>query len=87
MKLLHTSEWHVGKQMRGNGRADEHRAVLREAMAIADEAYRPQGSHGTCLPPAAPDAHRSLITRLRGVAPSWRPHGRPLIAKEKNEGN
>jgi exonuclease SbcD len=36
VKLLHTSDWHVGKQIRGNSRADEHRAVLREIVAIAD---------------------------------------------------
>lgn len=39
MKLLHTSDWHVGKQIRGRSRADEHRAVLAEIAAVAaDEA-------------------------------------------------
>lgn len=33
--LLHTSDWHVGKTIRGASRAEEHRAVLRE---IADHA-------------------------------------------------
>jgi exonuclease SbcD len=37
MKLLHTSDWHVGKLIRGNSRADEHRAVLAEIVAAADE--------------------------------------------------
>ena len=32
MKLLHTSDWHVGKTIRGASRADEHRAVLRESL-------------------------------------------------------
>lgn len=36
MKLLHTSDWHVGKQIRGNSRADEHRAVLGEIAEIAE---------------------------------------------------
>ena len=36
MKLLHTSDWHVGKQIRGNNRADEHRAVLFEIGQIAE---------------------------------------------------
>lgn len=36
MKLLHTSDWHVGKQIRGNGRADEHRSVLFEIGEIAE---------------------------------------------------
>ena len=37
MKLLHTSDWHVGKTIRGHSRADEHRAVLGEIVAIAAE--------------------------------------------------
>jgi DNA repair protein SbcD/Mre11 len=35
MRLLHTSDWHVGKAMRGQSRADEHDAVLAEITAIA----------------------------------------------------
>lgn len=39
MRILHTSDWHVGKAIRGNSRADEHRAVLAEIATIAaDEA-------------------------------------------------
>jgi exonuclease SbcD len=34
-RVLHTSDWHVGKAMRGRSRADEHRAVLAEIAAIA----------------------------------------------------
>ncbi|MFP5577522.1 MAG: exonuclease SbcCD subunit D [Acidimicrobiia bacterium] len=37
MRLLHTSDWHVGKLMRGASRADEHRAVLAEISGIAGE--------------------------------------------------
>lgn len=38
MRLLHTSDWHVGKLMRGASRAEEHRAVLAEmARVAADE--------------------------------------------------
>ena len=37
MKLLHTSDWHVGKTLRGDSRLDEHRAVLAE---IADDRGR-----------------------------------------------
>ena len=36
MKLLHTSDWHVGKQIRGRSRADEHRAVLAEIVSVAE---------------------------------------------------
>ena len=35
MRLLHTSDWHVGKLIRGQSRADEHRAVLAEIAAVA----------------------------------------------------
>ena len=35
MRLLHTSDWHVGKLLRGQSRADEHRAVLAEIAGIA----------------------------------------------------
>ena len=35
VKLLHTSDWHVGKPIRGASRADEHRAVLDEIATVA----------------------------------------------------
>ena len=35
MKLLHTSDWHVGRTIRGRSRADEHIAVLAEVADIA----------------------------------------------------
>ncbi len=35
MRLLHTSDWHIGRKMRGRSRADEHRAVLAEVVEIA----------------------------------------------------
>lgn len=37
MRFLHTADWHVGKTLRGRSRADEHRAVLGEIAAIADD--------------------------------------------------
>jgi exonuclease SbcD len=39
VKLLHTSDWHVGKTLRGRNRLDEQRAVLRQIVRIVrDEA-------------------------------------------------
>jgi exonuclease SbcD len=35
VRLLHTSDWHVGRTIRGRSRADEHEAVLAEIAAIA----------------------------------------------------
>jgi exonuclease SbcD len=37
MRLLHTSDWHVGRKIRGRSRAEEHRAVLSEIVGIAGE--------------------------------------------------
>jgi DNA repair protein SbcD/Mre11 len=36
MKLLHTSDWHVGKAIRGRSRVDEHVAVLAEVAGVAE---------------------------------------------------
>src|SRR3989442_6989177 len=35
MKFLHTSDWHVGKTIRGRSRIDEFAAVLDEVVGIA----------------------------------------------------
>ncbi len=35
MKILHTSDWHVGKVLKGQSRAEEHAAVLAEIVDIA----------------------------------------------------
>jgi exonuclease SbcD len=37
VRLLHTSDWHVGKAIRGRSRAAEHEAVLAEIAAVADD--------------------------------------------------
>jgi exonuclease SbcD len=35
MRVLHTSDWHVGKTIQGRSREDEHRAVLRAIAQVA----------------------------------------------------
>ena len=35
MKILHTSDWHVGKVLKGRDRSDEHDAVLRSMVQTA----------------------------------------------------
>lgn len=37
MRLLHTSDWHVGKTIRGHSRASEHEAVLSEIVSLTSE--------------------------------------------------
>lgn len=36
MKILHTSDWHIGKRLSGRDRLDEQRAALDEIAAICD---------------------------------------------------
>ena len=36
MKILHTSDWHVGRRIRGHDRSEEHRNVLAEMVGLAD---------------------------------------------------
>jgi exonuclease SbcD len=40
MRILHTSDWHVGKVLKGQSRVDEHLAVLAEMVEVA-RAERP----------------------------------------------
>ncbi len=35
VKLLHTSDWHIGKTLKGRSRLDEQREVLAEIVAVA----------------------------------------------------
>jgi DNA repair protein SbcD/Mre11 len=35
MKILHTSDWHVGKVLKGRDRSDEHETVLRSIVGAA----------------------------------------------------
>lgn len=37
VRILHTADWHVGKRLGRYDRMDDHRAVLAELRAIADE--------------------------------------------------
>jgi exonuclease SbcD len=36
MRILHTSDWHVGKVLKGRDREDEYKRVLAEVIAIAE---------------------------------------------------
>jgi exonuclease SbcD len=73
MRILHTSDWHVGKVLKGQSRLEEHIAVLGQLVEIARE-ERPDlvivagDLYDTAAP--TPDATR-LVTRalsaLRGT--------------------
>lgn len=57
MRFLHTSDWHVGKSLKGRSRLDEQRDVLREIVQIA-RARRPDAVliAGDLYDAAAPSA-------------------------------
>lgn len=38
VRILHTSDWHAGKNLRGRSRAEEHRAVFAEITGVARSA-------------------------------------------------
>jgi exonuclease SbcD len=62
VKLLHTSDWHVGKTIRGRSRLDEHRAVLAEIVDLArTEAVDLVVVAGDLYESAAPSAEAEQI--------------------------
>lgn len=75
MRVLHTSDWHVGRTMRGESRAAEHRAVLAEIVEIAArERAELVVVAGDLYESAAPSAQAEMIVieallGLRAVAP------------------
>lgn len=87
MKILHTSDWHVGKTIRGRSRADEHDAVLDEIVAIAEnEAVDLVLVAGDLFDSAAPgpEAERAVYRALLALAG---PSRRPVVVIAGNHDN
>ncbi len=62
VKILHTSDWHVGRTIRGRSRAEEHIAVLAEIAGIAmSEAVDVVLVVGDLFDSAAPTAESERI--------------------------
>lgn len=86
MKILHTSDWHVGKVLKGQSRVEEHIAVLRQVVEIAQE-HRPDlvivagDLYDTAAP--TPDATR-LVTRALSAL---RNSGADVVAIAGNHDN
>jgi len=86
MKILHTSDWHVGKVLKGRGRVEEHIEVLAEVVAIArDERPDLVIVAGDLFDTAAPtpDAKR-IVTRALSAL---RATGAAVIAIAGNHDN
>jgi exonuclease SbcD len=69
MKFLHTSDWHIGKTLKGRDRLDEQRAVLAEIAQIAEEnrvdAVLVAGDVYESWAPSAPAQYLVVQTLLR----------------------
>ena len=71
MKFLHTSDWHVGKTLKGRPRLDEHKAVLAEIVGHArandvDAVLISGDIYDTSVPTA--EAQRLVIATLLALA-------------------
>jgi DNA repair protein SbcD/Mre11 len=73
MKFLHTSDWHIGKALKGRNRLDEQRAVLGEIVDIARrhevDAVLVAGDLYDAAAPSAEAQHLAVqaLLALRGV--------------------
>jgi exonuclease SbcD len=65
LTLLHTSDWHIGKTIRGHSRADEHTRTLAEVAEIAN-------THAVDLVLVAGDLFETAAPSPESEAIAWR---------------
>jgi exonuclease SbcD len=86
MKLLHTSDWHVGKVLKGRDRHDEHVAVLRSIVQTArDENVDVVLVAGDLFETAAPTAKAQGLVMRSLLA--LREDGRHVVVIAGNHDN
>src|ERR1039457_6322920 len=86
MKILHTSDWHVGKALKGRDRYDEHVAVLRSIVQTArDEDVDVVLVAGDLFETAAPTAKAQGLVMRSLLA--LREDGRHVVAIAGNHDN
>jgi DNA repair protein SbcD/Mre11 len=86
MKILHTSDWHVGKVLKGRDRFDEHEAVLRSLVATArDEDVDVVLVAGDLFETAAPTAKAQGLVMRALLA--LRQDGRQVVVIGGNHDN
>ena len=76
MKILHTSDWHVGKVLKGRDRHDEHVAVLGSIVRAArDEDVDAVLVAGDLFETAAPNSEGAGpgYAHIAGAAGRWPP--------------
>lgn len=75
-RMLHTSDWHVGRRIRGVSREEEHREVLDEIVGVAEEhavdlvLVAGDQFDVTSPPPWAEHLVYSTLIRLGRIAPT-----------------
>jgi len=86
MKILHTSDWHVGKVLKGRDRHDEHVAVLRSIAATArDEDVDVVLVAGDLFETTAPNARAQGLVMRTLLA--LRENGRQIVVIAGNHDN
>jgi DNA repair protein SbcD/Mre11 len=86
VKILHTSDWHVGKVLKGRDRAEEHEAVLRSIVRAArDEDVDVTLIAGDMFETATPNP-RSQGLVMRALL-ALREEGRLVVAIAGNHDN
>jgi DNA repair protein SbcD/Mre11 len=86
MKILHTSDWHVGKVLKGRDRHDEHVAVLRSIVQAArDEDVDLVLAAGDLFETAAPTAKAQGLVMRSLLA--LREDGRHVVVIAGNHDN
>jgi exonuclease SbcD len=86
MKILHTSDWHVGKVLKGRDRHDEHTAVLHSLVQVArDEDADVVLVAGDVFETAAPTAKAQGLVMRTLLA--LRDDGRQVVAIAGNHDN
>lgn len=84
MRILHTSDWHVGKRLDRHDRMDEHRAVIDEVIEIADERDVDLVVHSGDLFDRASPPIEALRVALDGLVRLARGGGRPVVVVAGN---
>lgn len=84
MRILHTSDWHVGKRLDRHDRMEEHRAVIDEVVAIADDHDVDLVVHSGDLFDRPSPPIDALHTALDGLVRLARGGGRPVVVVAGN---
>lgn len=84
MRILHTSDWHVGKRLDRHDRMDEHRAVIDEVIEIADDNDVDLVVHSGDLFDRSTPPVEALRVALDGLVRLARGGGRPVIVVAGN---